>query len=156
MPALIPNRRDNSASAQLRALGKELSDLGDGALMREAYKEIQRSTRGLRAEIQTNALATLPKHGGANLWVANAPVKTIGRLQERNAGVWITQRKRGHDLLAINRGVLRHPVFGNRNVWRDTNVEKGYFDKPIERRADEITNRIASAIDRLIAKGKAA
>lgn len=144
------------AGNELSKLASELQAIGDGALLKEAERTIRRVGEGAVAQVQLNAMRVLPKRGGANTWVANAPVRRIPLLDEKRAGLLIRQTKRGHDLIAINRGLLRHPLFGNREHWYTTNIPRDYFDAPIRAKAPEIERRLTSAIERLIAKGKAA
>lgn len=52
-----------------------------------------------------------------------------------------------HDLAAVNRGRLRHPVFGHRRTWVNQSVAAGTYDKAIEKHADEAGREIEQVLD---------
>ena len=47
----------------------------------------------------------------------------------------------------LNRGRLRHPLFGNRNFWFNQDVKPGFFTDTIAADADGIRKRVFDAID---------
>lgn len=107
----------------------------DVALMPVARKRIAAIGAPAVARVKQSALSTLPKGGQPiplNEWVASASIKTITMYGARTAGVAIRARKTGHDLAAIDAGIVRHPTYGNRKAWATTNVQPGFFTRPLE------------------------
>ena len=52
-----------------------------------------------------------------------------------------------HDLNAINRGTLRHPLYGNRRVWVAQSVEAGTYDKAFEKHAEQALPEVERVLD---------
>jgi len=125
----------------------------DAALVPLVRRNIRVATSPLAAAIRSSATEMLPKGGGLNNWVADSKISTTTSFAPKTAGVTIrmsnksaaTQAKRAraraagsryagsasHDLQHINRGLVRHPLFGDRGHWYTTYVPKGFFDKPV-------------------------
>lgn len=64
---------------------------------------------------------------------------------------------KGVDLDRLDRGRLRHPLFGNRRHWFEQPVPPGWFSRPMERNADVVQNELKKAvaeIERDIEKGR--
>lgn len=101
----------------LERLGKRLRDTGNKTLQKELFKGITRATKPIKAAAKTAAIAELPRGGGLNREFAKATYSTRSRTRGRNVGVRIVGKRKGHDIYAVDRGRLRHPVFGNRSVW---------------------------------------
>jgi len=51
------------------------------------------------------------------------------------------------DLYKLNRGKLRHPLFGNRQWWYDQQVKAGFWDDAMDEGADEVRLKMIEAID---------
>lgn len=95
-------------------------------------KEIRQATKATRYKIRDEVRASLPKSGGLNKWAGRVPSVSVNT-QGRRQGVKITLKRRGADMQALNRGVARHPVYGNRRVWANTPVTPRWFDKAAEK-----------------------
>jgi len=125
----------------------------DAALVPLVRRNIRAATADVPAKVRESAVEMLPHGGGLNEWVASSQISTRTSFVPKTAGVTIrmsnksaaVQAKRAraraagknyggsasHDLVHINRGMVRHPLFGNRDHWYTTYVPKGFFDKPI-------------------------
>lgn len=126
---------------------RALKAAGEREMRKAIRRAISEETKPTRAKIKQSAIDELPQRGGLNTWAARTPsVNTDFR--ERSAGVRISMKKRGHDLVALNRGRLRHPLFGNRAVWYQQSIAPGFFTRPIEEDSDDLRRRIAAALDR--------
>lgn len=133
---------------KLDALGRTLRDTGDKTLRRNLLAQIRKSAAPLTAEVRASMEATLPKEGGLAHLVANdTKIKVSTRLIGNKAGVRITATLPGHDLRAIDRGRLRHPVYGNRKAWVEQQVEPGCFSRPIKAGAPRVREAIVNLID---------
>lgn len=112
-------------------------------------KAVTEETKPTRQKVKQSALDTLPSRGGLNKWVARVP-KGNTDFRERSAGVRISMSKKGHDLAALNRGRLRHPLFGNRRHWYTQEITPGFFTRPIEDDADDLRRRIMAALEQFM------
>lgn len=134
----------STGAEQLAALGKALKEAGDKDLRRELLKASQRATRPVKQEVKKSAVDTLPRRGGLGFWVARLKIVTKTRVQGRNVGVQIrgSRDKRSKaskvDLWAINRGRVRHPVYGRWSTRRGKPIDqiqlvpKHFFTKVME------------------------
>lgn len=114
-----------------RALARRLREAGDKDLQRELYRGISRAVKPIRADIQESALATLPHRGGLGALIAKSKI----RVQRRTGGATVGIRMIGssdHDIAAMNRGIVRHPLFGNKKRWYRQAVVPRWWDKPTE------------------------
>ena len=112
----------------------------------ELRKIMSEETKPTRKKVKQSAIDNLPTGGGLNKWVARIPSANTD-FREKSAGVRIRMQKKGHDLAALNRGRLRHPLFGNRKHWYMQAIEPGFFTKPIEDDEEALKRRIQAAIE---------
>jgi hypothetical protein len=61
-------------------------------------------------------------------------------------------RKELRDAAAVDRGRLRHPLFGNRKLWYTTKVKPGFASGALEETQDQIADAVGDAIDTVISK----
>ena len=117
------------------------------ALRKELYAGLNRVTKGVREDMKASIGPSLPSRGGlAALVMAKASLTTTAAAG-KNAGVRIRVRGRkgGGDIGRMNRtGVVRHPVYGNRNVWvsQTEGVEKDFLDEPFMKSKPEVARGI--------------
>jgi PhoPQ-activated pathogenicity-related protein len=104
-------------------------------------------TKPTRLKVKASALSELPQRGGLNKWVARTPSANTD-FRDKSAGVRIQMQKKGHDIASLNRGRLRHPVFGHRSTWVQQSIAPGFFTKPIQDDADDLKRRISAALDK--------
>lgn len=106
-------------------------------VLKQIGKAVRKPIPLVRKAIRDRALATLPKRGGLNRWVAAAIMKA--RITDTGAGVRIhlsagrDSARRRSDLKRIDAGRVRHPAWGRRTKgsWSVTAVEPGFFSKPV-------------------------
>ena len=127
-------------------VAKTLKAAGTKEMRTRIRKIMAEETKPLRKKIKKSAIDTLPSRRGLNKWAASMPAQNTD-FRERSAGVRIRMSKKGHDLEALNRGRLRHPLFGNRKFWYQQSIAEGFFTNPIEEDGDALKARIAEAID---------
>jgi len=158
---------------QLERVAARLTEAGNTVLRRQMLKNIRVAVEPVKPAIVHEAMTTLPRTGGANKWVASAPVSVGASVSLRAANVAVRMRQpnsavaekksraktagktyRGsaqHNLRAINAGALRHPLFGNREHWYDTNVRPGFFTRPCEAAAPEVLAACQLTVEETIA-----
>lgn len=118
-------------------------------------KGLREVGKPLGQEMLKRGAAAMPRSGGLSARVANTAV-TLGMLRGgKGAGGRVEIRlrsKEGFDLPGMNRGKVRHRVFG-RGPWVSQSVPDGEFMKPFEESAnevrDELATRIAKALDEI-------
>ncbi len=134
-----------------------------GEHLARAEKPIQNAVRReLRAqgkpvgERVLNALAdAMPKRGGlADRIRANGQVSMLVTLRS-GASIRLVNRA-GMYMGAFEKGVVRHPVYGNRQVWRGTTVPGGkgreQFDKETPALAEAVAKSVTDAVWREVLK----
>lgn len=131
---------------ELAKIGAELKRVGNGDLRRELLRGLNRSTKPLKAAVKRSALDSLPRRGGLNQRIAGAKIGSSNRASGRNGGVRLTGKLSGHDLDTIEKGVVRHPVFG-RNPWVSQPVTAGFFSKPIDDNVDEVRKELLDVLE---------
>jgi len=118
----------NEFAKEMRAVGKPAGDA-----VRDAYGESMPRRGGLAARLRASKIGVRTRLSGKSVGV---------RLDVRNA----------HDLEAIEAGVLRKPVFGNRKVWAQQSVPKGVGDRAFEKQQPAVTRRMLDAMDAVTRK----
>lgn len=137
---------------KLSKLAKDLKRVGDKELSKELYSALNRATKPIRAEAKKSGEAKLPKTGGLNKRVAKARLSTRRRAG-KNPGVRIVAK--GMDQLDLmDKGQVRHPVYGNRARWTLQPIPdaKGWFTEPMEDGAETVREEILAAIDEVAKK----
>jgi hypothetical protein len=142
---------------ELEAVAKRLKAVGRGDLRKELLKGIRAQGKPAIADVKKSARSTLPARGGFADLVARSSYGTRTRLGGNSVGVSIVGTSRSvKGLRAINAGRLRHPVYGNRDVWAEQQIKPGFFDGPIEKRADDIRrgiNKVLADIAKKVERG---
>ncbi len=132
-----------TGAEDLEAVAKRLKQAGSGELRKELLRGIRQTNKPTIADIRASARDRLPHGGGLADIVARSSIGTRTRLSGKNVGVEIKGTSgRLRNLRNLNAGRLRHPLFGNRKHYYEQPVEPGFFDDPIEKRADEIRRGI--------------
>lgn len=120
---------------------------GDKELRKELYAGLNRATKPMRAAAKKSAGDNLPRAGGLNKRVARARLSTRRRTG-KNAGISIVAK--GMDQLALmDRGYVRHPVYGDRGRWVTQPIpdSEGWFTKPMEDGKPQAQREIVKSLD---------
>ena len=138
-----------------------------GLLRKAAVKDLKAEMRKgqrkafapLEKDIKLEAAAALPHLGGYAAVMAKA-VKVSVRTGFATTVFTVRIYARGkadlRDVRAVNNGIVRHPLFGNRRRWYVTSVRPGFVDRPVDRNWDRVVDESADAVGRVllqIAKG---
>lgn len=132
----------------LSLLAKRLKDAGRNDLRKELMAGVRKSGLSTVRTIRESALENLPRRGGLAAKVA-AEKATVSARYSGSAARVSLRRKRGRGL---NAGRLRHPVFGNTDVWVQQKVPSEWFDDPIRDAAPEIRRGIQQVMEDIAAK----
>ena len=155
------------AAAVLEALAFRLRRAGDGELLREVLKAMRDAAGTVEAEVRAGLVPDspkLPNRYAAEL-DADLRIGTNVRTNERDPGVAITGTTllgtgrggvraggKARKLRDLDAGLLTHPVYGNREVWKTQHVEHGWFTGPAEAAGPRVRAGIERALEDVAAK----
>lgn len=131
---------------QLEDIGRRLKESGDKGLRRDLLRGINRALKPAKAKVKAAALRELPQGGGLNRVVASSRIGSRTRTAGRNPAVFLTGKKSGHDLRSIDRGRLRHPVFG-RPPWVNQEVKPGWWSQTLAGEVPTIRREVIDVMD---------
>lgn len=149
----MPASLTMSSGAELRYVAGLLRKAAARDLTRELRKGQRAAFKPLQKEIKAEALATLPKRGQYNAVMSKAVKVSVTTGTGRNAliaRVYARGKTENRDVVAVNAGRLRHPVFGHRSRWKTTTVRSGFVDRPADRLADQVLRESADAVERVL------
>ena len=131
-------------------LAKALRQTGDKELRKELYAGINRAVKPLTAALKDSTPRFLPGRYAAEL-SRSLKVRTRRR-GGRDPGVRLTgsaktPRGKDRDLASLNRGRLRHPLYGDRKYWFNQKVSPGWWDEPLSDGADEVRQELVNVLD---------
>lgn len=98
---------------------------------------------------KASARENLPKAGGLNTYIADdAKIAVRNRVSSaRSVGVRIVATEGGVNLTRMDKGAVRHPVYGNRKVWVEQSIADGWFTKPLNKLAPVAQAEITMALN---------
>jgi hypothetical protein len=125
-------------------MSKGLKNAGESGLRNELNKRIKAAAKPLIGATQQAALRELPKRGGLAAQVAKTPQRLVVSTG-KNPGVKIVVSKRA-GVRSSNRGVIRKPLFGNRDHWYEQRIPGGWFDNTLDQNSFVIRKAIDGAV----------
>lgn len=139
---------------QFRDLALRLKT-ADKAMMGELRKGVAAAVRPLGEAVKAEIPATMPG-GYAPTLSRSVRNRVTSRASGANFGVsfttWAAGKSQRRKVSALNRGTLRHPLFGNRNRWYATRVRPGFWSRPVEDGKDAAVRGAVKAMDQVAAK----
>ena len=143
----------------LKALGEKLERAGRSNALADAVgRALWDEAQPLRGAAQARARAILPRRGGLAERVAETPMPITVTSSGRRRGVRIDARQgRGrqgvNDPGAIDRGRVRHPVFGHERKEPIIQlVRVGWFSVAMDEGAPRVRERIEQVLKEEISK----
>ena len=141
-----------TGAEQLRALARDLKREGEfgRGLKNELTAGMRAAGKPLVEAVKKSAQDTLPRRGGLNVWTDTSRISVRNNLLGglSRVGMRIVATKGNHDLEDMDKGTIRHPVFGHRKQkWAEQSVTPGFFTKPLEAGADEVQAALILAMD---------
>jgi hypothetical protein len=127
---------------QLRRLARQLKEAGDRTLARELNKAIRKAVEPLKAELPDSARDTLPSRGGLAERVAQSKIG----ISRRKQGLRLVAKNK-YQLKRMDKGSVRHPVFGNTEVWALQFITPGWFTRRAEEHREAIQDEVVAAMD---------
>lgn len=135
---------------KLGRLADLLEEKGNAAALKRRMTKAVRPVGETIAGYQRVSLAEkLPKRGGAAATVTGEAKLSV-RTSYARAEVTIVDSWPGHSMRAIDRGTLRHPLFGNRKHWFDTRVVPGILTKPFLAHRRDAARAVSVEMDALL------
>lgn len=123
-----------TGGAELRRLSRQLRVLGDKELSRELYRGLNRSVKPLTQRVKDYMPRHLPDRYAEEL-AKTLKVRAYRRMGRDPRidliGKAKTKRGKERDLSSLNRGRLRHPLYGNRKHWFDQKVRPDWWTHPM-------------------------
>lgn len=122
----------------MQRVADALKEAGDKALMNRVRKAMRDAGKPIGTRVLKRGAEEMPHRGGLSDRISGlGRVGVNNALRGRVANISIVLRVKGADLRAINRGTLRHPVFGNREVWVGQPVPEAAWTRAFEAEVDE-------------------
>jgi hypothetical protein len=133
---------------QLAALSKAIKAEGEAGkgLQKTVRESIRTSAKPLGKFVAVSAGRALPRRGGLGYKVAGATVSVTGNVSSRGISAKLKLKAKGYDLPAMDRGRLRHPVYGNRHVWVTQLVHPKVFTEPFKEGAPTVKRDIEKGL----------
>ena len=112
---------------KLAALGQALRGV-DKALRRESLRTLRTVAKPAIGAARHRARTTLPQRGGLAALVARSRISTQVKTSGKVVRMRVSTRTRDP---RIDKGIVRHPTFGDREDWREQRVTPGWFSVPM-------------------------
>jgi hypothetical protein len=122
-------------------------------IIKKAIPGVRAEMRKVQPEVKAEAAGTLPKRGGYAVVMsrsvkAKTAVKATAARIVASADVSARGKGEDRDVSAVDKGRLRHPVFGHRrHPWKVTAVPPGFVTRVVDRREEGITDVVRKARD---------
>ena len=119
------------------------------AIRRELYSGLNRATKGVRGQMIDAITDALPQRGGLAEQMASKMRTNTSAKSGKYAGVSLWFKSSGYDIRTLTGNRLRHPVFGNRNVWVDqtTGVDSEAFTGEFDKQKPDIQRAIVNVLE---------
>ena len=153
-------------SATLRRVADQMRTEGRKSLARQMGSGLTKALEPVKVSIAREADEVMPESGGYQATFSRA---LAFRMSRRNAGTSATVillvhadgTKQRRDIRALNRGFLRHPVYGRTrrirrgpkagtallNPWSVTKIRSDFFRRGTDRALDESEKRLLEVVE---------
>lgn len=134
------------------ALAQRLKEAGDKDLQRELYRGLDRAVKPATEAIRASAISTLPSRGGYNVTIAaDLRIRVQRRTGARSVGIKLigtgrTNSGKARELVKLDKGSLRKPLFGMRRHWYPQKVTPGFWTGPARGTEPQVRTRLLIAM----------
>lgn len=132
-------------------LSKALKRAGQGELRKELNAALKTAAAAIIPEARAEARATLPSSGGLNEAVAKTRMR-VKVSTGKDPGVSIVAGRPGSGARGAEFGRIRHPVFGNRDVWVTQTVPNAWLTGTVSRSRHVVIPLLEEAMERVARK----
>jgi hypothetical protein len=129
---------------ELAAVGRRVKAAGNRGLSKEFRAGLAKAARPATEAARRGARDDLPSQGGLNETVAAGKFTAKVKVTGSSADLTVSASA-GMDLPALDRGRLRHPVYGHRGTWVNQTIPAGWFSKRMEEQADRVIEPVVKA-----------
>lgn len=161
---------------RLRRVARALKTIGDTGLGKQMGKGLREASKKLRTDIRAESAEVMPHRGGYQA-VLTPSLRFRQQVKEARTTARVVFRTHAdgahnkRDVPRLNRGQLRHPVYGRSrrrvwsttgkripggqliaNPWATTSIQAGFVDRPVDRLGPEIKKRMNEVIDQVAAQ----
>ena len=148
------------AATEFAALAYALREAGETGLKRELDKALNDAAQPLAKTIgRVGHLQGFMPDRYAGVLAPDLKVTVRKRSTGTSPGVTLVASapliggrpsRRGRNVPRLNRGVLAHPLFGDREHWyyQTDGVTRGFFDRPVEDARPQVRRQIEQALAR--------
>ena len=149
-----------SGAEQLRKVAAQIQATGDKGLGREMGRALNKAIEPIKTAIAESAAESMPS-GYRGVLTASLKHRRTQRTAARTASLKLTTfapgKRERRDVVRLNKGQLRHPVFGRRRKpWTTTSIRPGFYDRGTRRAMAEAEQRLGVVLDdfaRRLARG---
>lgn len=133
---------------QFAAVAKALKEMGDKGLQREFNRALRDAAKPFIDAVHESALRRLPSHGGLAQRVAGTGVRVRKSDNRKGTGIRLvaTGKIGAKDISRMNRGQVRHPVFGHQ-PWVTQSISPGFWDQAVEAVSSTVMRQMQAALD---------
>ena len=154
-----------AGGADLTSVRRRLRMLGEKGLSRQMSQALQRAAKPVGPAVRAEVPKAMPS-GYAPILSKSLRFRTSAAERRGSASVTIRiygdGRKEKRDVVRLNRGELRHPVFGRtrplknharykatsmKNPWAVQRVRKGFVDRPVDRLGPDVSREMQQVVD---------
>lgn len=138
-------------TADLTSVRRALKQVGDVGLGKQLARGLSRAARPLGPAIRAEVPRAMPS-GYAPVLSKSLRFRTAVNSTKQTARlvfrVYGDGRREKRDVPTLNRGVLRHPVYGKRGAgWVAQRVRSGFVDRPADRMGPDISREMQGVVD---------
>lgn len=139
---------DAASLRQSQQLAASLRN-ADKRILEALRKGLAAAVEPVQDEVRAAARARLPKKGGLNDWVARSvKVYAPTSIGASSVTATVTVDLQGHDLRALDRGRIMHPVFGRTPMVGPQLVKGGFVTDTIKGAVgDRARRKISDALE---------
>jgi hypothetical protein len=136
---------------KLAILARALREVGDKELQRELYRGLNRAVKPLTADVKQSTGQYLPARYAREL-SRDLKVTSRRRVSAGNPALYLLGGAKNRDVRSLNRGRLRHPLYGNRLHWYNQRVTPGWWSQVLAQGAPQVRDELERTLDELARK----
>ncbi|HQA14618.1 MAG TPA: hypothetical protein PLD94_10625 [Ornithinibacter sp.] len=123
-------------------------DEGDRKLNNGIRRRLREVAKPLGSEVRDTLAESMPRRGGLSAMIGRSKV-SVSSTSDTGERVEIRVRSAGHDLEAMDAGMLRHPTFGHK-PWVGQSVPSGSAAKALEAGAPKVRDALMREVETLL------
>lgn len=139
-----------TGGSDLARVQHRLKLIADQGLGRQMGRQLRAAAAPLDPAVRREAVTAMPSGYWPTLSRSlrfRTAVRDTAYTSEVTVRVYGDGRRQKRQVPALNRGRLRHPLYGNRRHWFDQRVRPGFVDRPADRILPDAARRMQAVID---------